>query len=104
MPNEDDDEDIADANRFDEQLRQARSGGIARPQPPNISIDTTNGIATWHRQQGDSIALKPAQYEYFKLLKNAGEKQLLTFLSGQVVSASSENMPRIISHAPRAWA
>ena len=38
MPNEDDEEDVTDAARFDEQLRWARNGGIARPAPPNISI------------------------------------------------------------------
>ena len=88
LPN-DDDEDVADAARFEDQLRRARNGGVALPPAPNVTIDTDTGLATWHRPSGDSITLKPAQYKYYELLKNAGKKQLLTFLSGQVTKPHS---------------
>ena len=98
LPN-DDDEDVADAARFEDQLRRARNGGVALPPAPNVTIDTDTGLATWHRPSGDSITLKPAQYKYYELLKNAGKKQLLTFLSGQVTAALKRCLAaRTISH------
>ena len=97
LPN-DDDEDVADAARFEDQLRRARNGGVALPPAPNVTIDT-EGLATWHRPSGDSITLKPSQYKYYELLKNAGKKQLLTFLSGQVTAALKRCLAaRTISH------
>ena len=95
LPN-DDDEDVADAARFEDQLRRARNGGVALPPAPNVTIDTDTGLATWHRPSGNSITLKPAQYKYYELLKNAGKKQLLTFLSGQVTAA----LKRCLAHEP----
>ena len=39
--------------------------------------------ATWHPRDKDPIALTRGQYETYLLLQQAGDKQLLTFMSGE---------------------
>ena len=61
-----------------------------RRPAPDVRLSTTNVYAgtatpraTWHRARKEPLPLTRGQYEAYELLKHAGERQLLTFLSGE---------------------
>lgn len=88
----DDDDDITDedADRFTREIATSNRGDDAtRPDSPIVLLGA-DGVATWYKsvQVGGAlritpIRLKKAQYEHYMRLRQAGKKQLLTFLSGQ---------------------
>ena len=93
----DDDDDLCDedADRFAREIAAANRNDPDQRPPRPVVIVGDDGVATWHRSTtiGDvtritPIPLKAAQYDHYCRLQHAGEKQLLTFLSGQVRSSS----------------
>ena len=83
------DDDEQDAMRLRDEMAAARRVQPRRPAP-DVRLSTTDVYAatatpraTWHRARKEPLPLTRGQYEAYELLKHAGERQLLTFLSGE---------------------
>jgi hypothetical protein len=97
----------ADVQRLHEDIESAR-----REEPPceapdvrievRVRAGRSHQVAVWHEEEAEGRQrvweLTPSQYEAYKLLLEAGDRQLLTFLSGEGGMGKSLLIRLLVQH------
>ena len=104
------DMDSEDVQRLQDDINSAQNEEPACSMPDiRITTQVVDGaqreVACWHETNDKDSAgtiqkwqLTPSQYESYKLLKTAGDKQLLTFLSGEGGMGKSLLIRLLVQH------